>query len=221
VSTPASAAGKRSLQKEWWLLALGVLRSPAATFRAMQETSKQSAEAREEPVLLVIFLAGIAAVLAFSTTSREFLDDSNVDGAIIPILVFLAGSIYGFAGYWIGGAALYLGIRGAKGEATYKQSRHLLAYALVPLAASLVVMWPVRLAVFGGDSFRSGGSDEGAGNWVFTILTLVFVVWSLVVLVVGIRAFYGWTIMRSVGALLVTMLALSGIAVFGVAAGGF
>jgi hypothetical protein len=221
VSTPASAAEKRSLQKEWWLLTLGVLRSPAATFRAMRETSKQAAEAREEPVLLLILLAGIAAILAFSSTSREFLDDSDIDGALIPILVFLAGAIYGFAGYWIGGAALYLGIRGAKGEATYRQARHLLAYALVPLAASLVVVWPIRLAVFGGDSFRSGGSDEGAGNWVFTGLTLVFAVWSLTVLVIGVRAFYGWTTMRSVGALLVTMLALSGIAVLGVAVGGF
>ena len=221
MSSPASVTRKSSLQKEWWLLALGVMRSPAATFRAMRDASKKSAEAREEPVLLVIFLAGIAAVLAFSATSREFLDDPDVDGVLIPILAFLGGSIYGFAGYWIGGLALYLGIRGAKGEATYKQARHLLAFALVPLAVSLFVIWPIRLAVYGSDTFRTGGADEGTGNWIFTAVSLGFVVWSLLALVLGIRAFYGWTTMRSVGALIVTVLALSGIGVLGIAAGGF
>ena len=44
----------------------------------------------------------------------------------------------------------------------------------------------LRLIIFGGESFRSGGSDEGAGFWAFTILALCFALWSFALLVVGV-----------------------------------
>jgi hypothetical protein len=114
-----------------------------------------------------------------------------------------------------------MGIRGAKADVTYKEARHLLAYALVPLAASLVVVWPIRLLVYGSHNFRTGGLDDaGAGYWVFTGLSLAFVAWSLIVLVIGIRVRFEWSLVRAIGALSLTFLALLGIAVIGVAAGG-
>jgi hypothetical protein len=217
--TPASDS---SLQRDWWLRALMVLQAPRPVFEAMRDRSKKASEAREEPVLAIIVLAGMASVLSFSTTSREFLDDPAISGALIPILAFLGGGIYAFAGYWIGGFALMMGVRGAKGDVTYKEARHLLAYALVPLAASLFVVWPIRLAVYGSDNFRTGGYDDaGSGYWIFTGLALAFVAWSLAVLVIGVRARFGWTVVRAIGALSLTVLALLGIAIIGVAAGGF
>jgi hypothetical protein len=199
-----------------------VLQAPRPVFEAMRDRSRKASEAREEPVLAIIILAGVAAVLAFSSTSREFLDDPAVSGALIPILAFLGGGIYAFAGYWIGGVALMMGVRGAKGDVTYKEARHLLAYSLVPLAASLFVVWPIRLAVYGSDNFRTGGYDDaGSGYWIFTGLSLAFVAWSLIVLVIGVQARFGWTVVRSIGALSLTLLALLGIAVIGVAIGGF
>ena len=160
----------------------------------MRDRSKQASEAREETVLAIIVLAGVASVLSFSTTSREFLDDPAGSAALIPVLAFLGGGIYAFAGYWIGGLALMMGIRGAKGEVTYKEARHMLAYALVPLAASLVVVWPIRLAVYGSDNFRTGGYDDaGSGYWIFTGLSLAFVAWSAAVLVIGNRARFEWS----------------------------
>jgi hypothetical protein len=90
-----------------------------------------------------------------------------------------------------------------------------LAYALVPLALSLLVVWPIQALVFGGDNFRSGGSDEGAGYWVFAGLSLVFLVWSLLLLVVGVRELHGWTTVRSLGALLLTAMAMLAIALLG------
>jgi hypothetical protein len=198
-----------------------VLQAPSYVFEAMRDRSKQASEAREEPVLAIIFLAGMASVLSFSSTSAEFLDDPAVDGALIPVLVFLGGAMYAFAGYWIAGLALMMGVRGAKGDVTYKEARHLLAYALVPLAASLFVVWPIRLAVYGSHNFRTGGLDDaGTGYWVFTALSLAFVAWSLIVLVIGIRVRFVWSLVRAIGALSLTFLALLGIAVIGVAAGG-
>jgi hypothetical protein len=220
VSIQAPATSETSLQREWFRNALLVLLAPRAVFRAMRDDSDAAAAARQEPIIALVFLAGIAAVLSFSSTSRELLDDPAVDGALVPVLAFLGGGIYGFAGYWIGAAALYLGVRGAKGEASYRSARHLVGYALAPLALSLLVVWPIRLAVFGSDSFRSGGSDEGAGYWAFTVAELCFLAWSLGVLALGVREVHGWTAIRSIGALALTVLALLGLGVLAVVVGG-
>jgi hypothetical protein len=69
----------------------------------------------------------------------------------------------------------------------------------VPFALSLVV-WPVRIAVYGGDLFESGGSDTGAGNTVFEALELGFLGWSLALLLYGIRVVNAWSWGRAAGA---------------------
>jgi hypothetical protein len=196
-----------------------VLQSPRSVFRAMRDNSNDAAAARQEPALLLVFLAGIAAVLSFSATSGELLDDPDVDGLLVAVLAFLGGGIYGFAGYWLGGLALYLGIRGAKGEGAYRQARHVLAYALAPLALSLVVVWPIRLAVYGSDNFRGGGADEGGGEWAFTAVSYAFAFWSLALLVIGVRELHAWTPIRAVGAILLTVMALLGLAILALVIG--
>jgi hypothetical protein len=196
-----------------------VLQSPRSVFQAMRDDSNAAAAARQEPVLLLALLAGIAAVLSFSSTAREFVDQPGVDGLLVAVLAFLGGGIYGFAGYWLGGGALYLGIRGAKGAGSYRQARHILAYALAPMALSLLVVWPVRLAVYGIDNFRTGGDDDGTGQWIFTGIALGFGLWSLVLVLVGVREVHGWTTARSFGALLVTALALLGLGLLAVVIG--
>ena len=45
--------------------------------------------------------------------------------------------------------------------------------------------------------FRTGGSDAGAGARVFELLGAVFLVWSLALLVIGVRAVHGWTWARA------------------------
>ena len=70
----------------------------------------------------------------------------------------------------------------------------------MPLAASLFVVLPVRLALFGGDTFHDGGADEGAGEAVVLALQLGFVAWSVALLVVGVRVVHGWSWPRSAAA---------------------
>jgi hypothetical protein len=214
----SSRASDKALERVWFRNLFEVLRRPRAVFGALRDGPDKAFAARQEPILALVFLAGIAAVINFSTTTRELLDDPAVDGALVPVLIFLGGGIYGFAGYWIGGLALHAGVQGAKGEGTFRSARHVLGYALAPLAVSLA-LWPIRLAVFGGDSFRTGGSDEGAGYWAFTALALVFLVWSLGLLVLGVREVHGWTVVRALGALSLTMLVLLGFAVLALAVG--
>jgi len=218
VSSQAQAT-RESLQKEWWLRAVMVLQSPGAVFRALRDDSDEAAEARQEPVLLLVLLAGVAVVLSFSATAGEFLNDPAVDWLLVCVLAFLGGGMYGFAGYWLGGVALQMGVRGAKGESSYRQARHLLAYALAPLALSLLVVWPIRLAVFGEDSFRTGGADEGTGELVFSLASYAFAAWSVVLLTIGVREVHGWTTIRAIGAVLLTVMALLGLAILALVIG--
>jgi hypothetical protein len=60
--------------------------------------------------------------------------------------------------------------------------------------------WPVKLALFGGDAFRSGGEDAGADGTAFVVVEAVFLAWALGLLVVGVRAVHGWTWARAAGA---------------------
>ncbi len=201
-SRPASA------EREWWLRTLAVFQSPRTVFAALRDESREAAEAREEPVLALALLAGMAGVLATPTVG-DLLDSRERDALVVAVLVFLAGSLYGLATYWLGGWALYLGLRAAGGEGTYRHARHLLAFAAAPLALFLLVGWPVRLAVYGGDLFREGGGDErGVTRWLFEAAELASFVWAAGLLVYGVRIVYRWPLVRSLGALLLAGLAL-------------
>ncbi len=208
------AAEAPSAERAWWLRTLAVFTSPRTTFAAMRDGSRQAFEAREEPVLALMILSGVAGVLA-TPFSGDLLDNEDRDGIVVAVIVFLAGGMYGAATYWIGGGALALGIRAAGGHGTYRLARHVLAYAAAPLALSLLLVWPLRLAVHGGDLFREGGSDDsGAGRWVFEALELGFFAWAAVLLAVGVRTVHDWPLVRTLGALALALLALVCFALF-------
>ena len=140
--------------------------------------------------MAIVGLAGVASVL-WTTVAGRLMDDPAFDGLVVAVWAFIGGAIYGIAVYFAVGAALYLGLRAAGSLGSYRRARHLLAFACAPLALSLVV-WPVRLAVYGGDVFRTGGSDSGAGNLAFVAVELAFVAWAIVLLLAGTRTLHAW-----------------------------
>ena len=191
-----------------WLRALAVFTNPTVTFAALRDDSREAAEAREEPVLALALLGGIAGVLATPAVG-DLLDSRERDALVVAVVVFLAGALYGVATYWLGGGALHVGLRAAGGEGSYRQARHILAFAAAPLVLLLVVVWPLRLAVHGGDVFREGGPDErGAARWIFEGLEIGFFAWAAVLLVVGVKTVHGWPLVRSLGALALAAMAL-------------
>ena len=189
--------------RDWWLRTLLVLQRPRPVFVALRDDCKQSLGDRSEPVLAIVLLAGIAGVLATGTAGR-LLEDNDYDGLLVAVWAFIAGGVYGAFGYFAIGGLLYAGCKALGSQGTYRRARHVLAFACVPIALSLV-LWPVKLAVFGEDVFRRGGSDAGVGGDVFALLTLAFVAWAAVLLVIGVRAVHGWRWGR---ALLASSLAL-------------
>ncbi len=147
----------------------------------------------------LVFLAGIGAVLLAPAFGRLF-DDYDIDALGILVIVVFAGSIYGFFSYWVLGWALSVGIRVLGGEGRARRSRHVLAFAAAPLALSLVAVWPLRLAVYGGDLFRTGGSDSGTGGQVLRWVCVAFAAWSVALLVLGVRTVQRWSWLRALGA---------------------
>jgi hypothetical protein len=196
---PADDAAQRTADRAWWLRALLVFQAPRPVFAALRNATPQDVDARQEPVLAFVLLAGIAGVLA-SPTAGTLLDDPARDGVVVAIFAFLAGGIYAFFGYLIGGAAVYFGARAAGGGGTYRAGRHIFGFAVAPVALSLFVLWPVRLALYGSDSFRSDGSDSATANHVFGGLQLAFAFWALALLVIGVRTVHGWSWGRALAA---------------------
>jgi hypothetical protein len=197
--------------REWWLRVPGVLLSPRSVFVAMRDESREQVDARSEPALALTALAGIAAALG-SSTARTLYDDPEYDGLLVAVWAVIAGGFLAFAGYFIVGGALYLGARGLGGQGSFRRARHVLAYALTPVALSLFFVWPLQLAAFGTDVFRRGGSDEGAAATLLDGLAVAFAVWSAVLLLVGVRAVHGWTWWRSLAALGLVALFLAALA---------
>ena len=205
----APTAPKRSADREWWLRTLAIFQSPRVVFEALRDESKDQVEARQEPVLALVLLAGLAAVLVAPSTGR-LLDEELVDNsaAVLAVLLFLTGAIYGAATYWIGGAALYVGLKGAGSRGSYRRARQLLAFAAAPLVLGLVLVWPVRLAVHGSDTFRSGGSDTGAAVTVFDAILALFAAWAFGLLVYGISVVERWSLLRAAISLALMLLAV-------------
>jgi hypothetical protein len=200
-----------SPEREWWLRVPAVLLGPRAVFVALRDGSPEDVDARQEPVLALVYLAGVAAVLGTSTAGRLF-EDPEYDALLAAVWAVVAGGFYAFAGYWLIGGALYLGARGLGGLGDYRRARHVLAFALAPLALSLLVLRPVELAAFGTDVFRRGGSDEGTAGTLFDGLEVAFALWSASLLLVGVRAVHGWSWWRSLGALGLVALFLAAFA---------
>lgn len=189
-----------SPDRAWWLRVPAVLLNPRSVFFALREDDPEDVAARSEPILLLVWLAGGAGVLA-SPKAGVLLDKAEWDGVLLAIWVFVMGGIYGAAGYFLIGFGVFFGARLFGTMGGFRRERQIVAFAAVPLALSLLVLLPVRLALYGGDTFREGGSDAGTGETVLLVLQLAFVAWSLALLAAGVRVVHGWSWLRSLGTL--------------------
>jgi hypothetical protein len=197
VAVTSSAEAPHGM-RDWWLRAALVLQHPRPVFVALRDTSSESLADRSEPVLAIILLGGIAYALS-TGTAGHLMDDSQYDGLLVAVWAFIAGSLTGILGYFVIGLFVWAASKLLGSQGSYRRSRHVVAFAAVPIVLSLVLL-PFRLALYGEDIFRTGGSDAGAGDRIFEVLFAAFVVWSIALLVVGIRAVHGWTWARAFAA---------------------
>lgn len=189
-----------------------VLFAPRAVFVALRDDTPDEAVDRSEPVLLIVLLAGVAFVLS-TRTAAHLMDDHDYDGLNVAVWVVLAGFLYGGVVYWFFGGILHGMVRQLGSHGTYRRTRHLLAFAAVPVALSLI-LWPVKLALYGNDLFHRSGADAGSGGKAFAAIGLVFVAWSIALLVIGVRAVHGWAWPRATAAAALPVAVAAALAAF-------
>jgi hypothetical protein len=192
----ASRASARSDEKAWFLRALVVLQSPRPVFAALRDDSNEAADARQDAVGSIVWLAGIAGVLA-TTVATTLLDDPVYNWLVLVVWAFLAGGLTGFSLYLVVGKVLHVALRRLGGHGSFRRARHMLAFAAAPVALALLTYWPVRLSIYGEQLFRFNGGDSGTVGTVFAWVFYLFLLWALVLLVVGVRTVHGWSWGRS------------------------
>jgi hypothetical protein len=212
VSTQAARAS-RAREQEWWRRLPALITNPRPFFAALADDSDDATEARQEPLIAVAFLAGISIFLSTNTAAHVF-DDADIrnDALLLLVEAIFAGALVAIQNVWIVGGALHLGARALDGEGSYRQARAVVGFASAPFILSLLLVWPVRLAVYGGDLFTRGGADEGVGGDVFRWIDAAFGIWALGLLLLGVRTVNGWSWLRTLGAAALTALVFAGIA---------
>ena len=130
-------------------------------------------------------------------TAGRLLDDSDYDGVLVFFWSFIAGGLYGVFGYFAVGGILHGGVKALGSQGTYRRSRHILAFAAVPIALSLIV-WPVKLRVFGERRLPLGRLRLGRRRARSSAdLARVRRSGRSRLLVIGVRAVHGWTWARA------------------------
>jgi hypothetical protein len=196
MTTRAETTRPSALERSWWLRAPAVLVAPRAVFASLRDESDEAVDARQEPLMTIAGLAGIAGVLG-TPVARTMLNDASMSVSLIPVWAFFGGAVYALAVYWLGGGLLYGAARRFGGLGSYVRARHLLALAGAPLALGLLTLWPLRIAIYGEDLFRTGGNDWGPGDRIFGGLLYGAFAWCAILLVVGVRSVHGWSWGRS------------------------
>lgn len=175
--------------RRWWRLLPRTLTRPTDVFVALRDDDETDVEARSEPILAIVMLAGMAGIV-LTPAWGTLLDEQSLDWLVLAVLTFIGGLLYGVAGYFLLGLAVWAGLRGVGRRASAREARQVLAFSCVPLALSLFVTVPAAIVAFGSDYFRSGGADGGVGHVLVVAVGLVFVVWSLGLLALGLRVTY-------------------------------
>ena len=152
-----------------------------------------------EPILAIAFLAGIAMFLATATAGKLF-DDRSTTGCSSASRRSSPARSSRSRTTGSAARALLLGLRCLGSMSRYRRARYVVGLSTAPFVLALVVVWPLRIAIFGADLFRSGGSDEGVTAHELTVVDGAFALWALALIVVGVRTVESWSWVRSIGA---------------------
>jgi hypothetical protein len=177
-------------ERLWWSRAGLVLVRPVAVFEELRDDSPEESQARQEPVVAIVVVAGIAGVLATSFAGT-LIEDEGLDALDVALWAFLGGALEGFALYFVVGALVFAGGLAVGSTWRYRHARHVLAYSVMPLAVSLP-LWAVEL-----------GTEGGLG---FEVVRALVIAWAAGLLAVGMRTLHAWTWRRTLAAAVLPLL---------------
>jgi len=173
----------------------------------LRDESREAGDARQEPLVAVALLAGIAMFIGLVALEPPY-DRFHLDLSAFNMTFesILGGALVALSNFWLGGALIYLGARGLGATTGYRLARHIAGLATAPFVLVLVLAVPVRLGLYSVDLFRDGGSDTGAGSDVFIGIDALALAWALALALVGIRVTQRWSWGRAAAALGVAAL---------------
>jgi len=196
-----------AIERAWWARLPRVLYAPTEVFAELRDESREASDARQEALVAIAFLAGIAifvgSVAIDPPYNRYYLDLSAFN---LTFEAILGGAVVGILNFWVFGAILYLGSRGLGALSGYRMARHIAGLATAPFVLVLLLALPVRVGLYGTNLFHDQGSDNGVGGHVFIAVDAIALLWSLHLALVGIRVTQRWSWSRSTAALGVTAL---------------
>ena len=205
MSVPSQATVD-ALEREWWARLPRLFYAPAAVFAELRDESDEAGDARQEPLTALVFLAGIAMFLGLFALEQPYAHLTDLSALTLTVEMIFGGAAVALTNFWLGGAVVYLGMRGLGATTGYRLGRHLAGLATAPFLLVLVFVLPFRLGLYGMDLFRNGGSDTGVGRDVFVTIDGIALAWTLVLVLIGIRQTQRWSWGRSAGALGVGLL---------------
>jgi hypothetical protein len=196
-----------ALERAWWLRLPRLLYAPSEVFAELREDSREAADARQEPLVALASLAGLAMFIGLVALAPPY-DRFHTDLSAVSMIfeTVLGGALVALSNFWLGGALIYLGARGLGATTGYRLARHLAGLATAPFVLVLVLAVPVRLGLYGVDLFRDRGGDGGSGGDVFVALDAVALLWTVALVLVGIRTVQRWPWGRAAAALGVVAL---------------
>lgn len=196
-----------ALEREWWSRLPRLLVAPSEVFAELRDESREAGDARQEPLVAVALLAGVAMFVGLVALEPPFAsNDYDFSTFNLVLESILGGALVALSNFWFGGALVYLGTRGLGALSGYRLARHVAGLATAPFVLLLVSSVPVRLTLYGTDLFKAEGRDAGAGGDVFVAIDALVLVWTLGLLLIGIRVTQRWAWGRSAAALGVAAL---------------
>jgi hypothetical protein len=172
-------------QGAWARRAGLVLARPRDVFEALRDDSAEEATERQDVIVALAFVGGVAAALG--TASAGALDD--LDALEVFVWLFATGFAYGFVGYWLLGWALSFVVERLGGSGSRRRTRHVFAFALVPLVLAL----PAWL--------------------IFVPLLVLPALWAMGLLVLGLAVVQRWSYNRAAAAAGLAVVWLGALAV--------
>ncbi len=160
----------------------GLLEAPGATMRRIVIARHKNY------VVLLSCLFGMA--LAFC--AMWYLSLGRVLGGLGPTLAIgiLAGPVIGLIAVVVIGNVIRLASRLFGGHATMRETLPMVAYAMVPIVISLVVVFPLEIAVFGQYLFDNNPPPLVINPPAFiglVALDVLAVIWAWALLITGTR----------------------------------
>ncbi len=199
-------------ERAWWRRVPLLVTRPADVFAALRNEDETDVNARSEPILAIVVLAGMAGIL-LTPAWGTLLDEESLDWLVLAVVTFIGGLFYGTAGYFLLGFVVWLGARAVGVDARGRLTRQLAGFAAFPLALSILVTLPAIVLAFGSDWFRTGGSDDGTGRVLVVSVGLAFALWSLGLLTIGVRTTFELPWRGAIGAMTLAAVFVAAIAV--------